>query len=67
MGALSVLWNLFDFFFGVCAVCNLFLCVIMRKQVAAIIKDYLARVKSGKWEVSNEESVKKIPELAPKD
>ena len=39
----------------------------MRKQVAAIIKDYLARVKSGKWEVSNEESVKKIPELAPKD
>ena len=67
VGALSVLWNLFDFFFGVCAVCNLFLCVVMRKQVAAIIKDYLARVKSGKWEVSNEESVKKIPELAPKD
>ena len=22
VGALSVLWNLFDFFFGVCAVCN---------------------------------------------
>lgn len=67
VGALSVLWNLFDFFFGVCAVCNLFLCIIMRKQVAAIIKDYLARVKSGKWEATNEESVKLIPELAPKD
>ena len=67
MGALSVLWNLFDFFFGVCAVCNLFLCIAMRKQVWATIKDYKARVKSGKWEKTNEESVAKIPELAPKD
>lgn len=67
VGALSVLWNLFDFFFGVCTVCNLFLCIAMRKQVLAIIKDYMARVKSGKWEASNEESVKQIPELAPKE
>ena len=67
VGALSVLWNLFDFFFGVCAVCNLVVCVLMRKQVAAIIKDYLARVKSGKWEPTNEEAVQQIPELAPKD
>lgn len=67
VGALSVLWNLFDFFFGVCAVCNLFLCIAMRKQVWATIKDYKARVKSGKWEKTNEESVAKIPELAPKD
>lgn len=67
VGALSVLWNLFDFFFGVCTVCNLFLCVAMRKQVMAIINDYCARLKSGKWERTNEESVKLIPELAPKD
>lgn len=67
VGALSVLWNLFDFFFGVCAVCNLFLCIAMRKQVAAIINDYLARIKSGKWEASNEASVAKIPELAVKE
>jgi len=67
VGALSVLWNLFDFFFGICTVCNLFLCIAMRKQVMAIIKDYMARVKSGEWESSNEETVKKISELAPKD
>ena len=67
VGALSVLWNLFDFFFGVCAVCNLFLCIAMRKQVWAIICDYKARLKSGKWEKTNEESVAKIPELQPKD
>ena len=67
VGALSVLWNLFDFFFGVCAVCNLFLCVAMRKQVWATIKDYKARVKSGQWESSCEASVAKIPELAAKD
>lgn len=66
VGALSVLWNLFDFLFGICAVCNLFLCIAMRKQVAAIIKDYLARIKSGKWEATNEASVKTIPELSPK-
>ncbi len=67
VGALSVLWNLFDFFFGVCAVCNLFLCIAMRKQVWATIKDYKARVKSGVWEKTCEESVAKIPELAAKN
>ena len=67
VGALSVLWNLFDFFFGVCAVCNLFLCIAMRKQVWAIICDYKARLKSGKWAKNNEEAVAQIPELAPKD
>lgn len=66
VGALSVLWNLFDFFFGVCTVCNLFLCIAMRKQVMAIINDYRARLKSGKWESSNEESVRLIPELEHK-
>ncbi len=67
VGALSVLWNLFDFFFGICTVCNLFLCVAMRKQVLAIIKDYLKRKETGEWEISNEETVRKISELAPKD
>lgn len=67
VGALSVMWNMFDFFFGVCAVCNLFLCIAMRKQVYAIIKDYLARVRSGKWEASNEDSVRLIPELKAKN
>lgn len=47
--------------------CNLFLCIAMRKQVWAIICDYKARLKSGKWEKTNEESVAKIPELQPKD
>ena len=67
VGALSVLWNLFDFFFGVCAVCNLFLCIAMRKQVWAIICDYKARLKSGKWAKNNEEAIAQIPELASKD
>ena len=37
VGALSVLWNLFDFFFGVCAVCNLVVCFLMRKQIGALM------------------------------
>lgn len=67
VGALSVLWNLFDFFFGVCAVCNLVVCIVMRKQIGALINDYIARVKSGKWEETVEETVAKIPELAQQD
>lgn len=67
VGALSVLWNLFDFFFGVCTVCNLVVCFLMRKQIGGIIKDYLARVKSGKWEPTNEAAARAIPELGLSD
>lgn len=63
VGALSVLWNLFDFFFGVCAVLNLIVCFLMRKQIGALIKDYLARLKSGKWEPTSEAASNAIPEL----
>lgn len=67
VGALSVLWNLFDFFFGICTVCNLIVCFLMRKQIGSIIKDYLARVKSGKWEPTNEAAARAIPELGLND
>lgn len=63
VGALSVLWNLFDFFFGVCAVCNLVVCFLMRKQIGALINDYLTRLKSGKWEPTSEAAANAIPEL----
>ena len=63
LGALSVLWNLFDFFFGVCAVCNLVVCFLMRKQIGALINDYLTRLKSGKWEPTSEAAANAIPEL----
>ena len=63
VGALSVLWNLFDYFFGVCAVCNLVVCFLMRKQIGALINDYLARLKSGKWEPTSEAAANAIPEL----
>ena len=63
VGALSVLWNLFDFFFGVCAVLNLIVCFLMRKQIGALINDYLARLKSGKWEPTSEAASNAIPEL----
>ena len=56
VGALSVLWNLFDFFFGVCAVLNLIVCFLMRKQIGALINDYLARPTS-------EAASNAIPEL----
>lgn len=67
LGALSTLWNLFDFFFGVCAVCNLVVCFAMRKQIGALISDYLARLKSGNWEDTAAETVEKIPELTAKE
>ena len=63
VGALSVLWNLFDFFFGVCAGCNLVVCFLMRKQIGALINDYLTRLKSGKWEPTSEAAANAIPEL----
>lgn len=47
--------------------CSLFLRIAVRRQVLAIIKDDMARVKSGKWKTSNEGSVKQIPELAQRD
>lgn len=63
VGALSVLWNLFDFFYGVCAVCNLIVCMAMRKQIGALIRDYKQRLKDNRWEATAEETVAKIPEL----
>lgn len=35
----------------------------MRKQIGALIKDYLARLKSGKWEPTSEAASNAIPEL----
>lgn len=67
IGALSTLWNLFDFFFGTCAVCNLIVCFLMRNQIGALIKDYLTRLKSGQWTETSEEAVALVPELAAKD
>lgn len=66
VGALSTLWNLFDFFFGTCAICNLIVCFLMREQIGALIKDYVSRLKSGKWSETSEEAVAEIPELAHK-
>jgi AGCS family alanine or glycine:cation symporter len=63
VGALQTLWTLFDFFFGTCAVCNLVVCFLMRKQIGALIKDYLSRLKSGKWTATAEEAAAGIPEL----
>ncbi len=65
VGVLSTLWNLFDFFFGVCALCNLVVCFLMRKQIGALIKDYLARLTSGKWPETSEQAAAEIPELDP--
>lgn len=48
-GALSVIWSLFDFFFGLCALMNLVVLCLMRKQVYNLVQDYLARVKNGNW------------------
>jgi len=66
VGALSTLWNLFDFFFGVCAICNLVVCFLMRDQIGALIRDYLTRRKTGIWKTTSEETVAEIPELAAK-
>lgn len=66
VGALSTLWNLFDFFFGVCAICNLIGCFLMRKHIGALIRDYLSRRKTGKWAATSEETVLGIPELIAK-
>ena len=35
----------------------------MRKQIGALINDYLARLKSGKWEPTSEAAANAIPEL----
>ena len=55
VGALSVIWSMFDFFFGICALINLVILFLMRKQVFNLLQDYLARVKSGKWDGREDE------------
>lgn len=64
VGALSTIWNLFDFFFGVCAFMNLFVLFAMRNKISAVLKDYLARLKEDRWEATCEATVAKIPEVA---
>lgn len=65
VGALSTLWNLFDFFFGVCAVCNLVVCFLMRKHIGALISDYMKRLKTGVWTETAEQVIDEVPELKP--
>ena len=67
VGTLSTIWNLYDFFFGTCAMLNLFVLFAMRKKIWLLVQDYLARLKSGKWEKTCEETVKMIPELFPQE
>jgi alanine or glycine:cation symporter, AGCS family len=67
VGALSTIWNLFDFFFGVLALMNLAVIFAMRNKIAAVIRDYLARLKENRWEKSCEETVAKIPEVRVKE
>lgn len=67
VGALSILWHLFDFFYGVCAVCNLVVLFAMRKQVSILIKDYLTRRAANNWTETSEEAVELLPELTARE
>jgi len=41
LGAMTFLWGLFDFFYGVCVVLNLIILFALRKEIFAITKDYV--------------------------
>lgn len=65
VGSLSMLWNLFDFFFGICTVCNLAVCFAMRKKIGALIQDYLNRMRSGQWTSSAEDVLEQLSGIDP--
>ena len=49
---------------SVCAPCvTWWSASLMRKQIGALINDYLTRLKSGKWEPTSEAAANAIPEL----
>ncbi|XBX10051.1 amino acid carrier protein [Enterocloster clostridioformis] len=41
IGALNTLWNLFDFFFGLCTLLNLYVLLLMHKQIYSLVREYM--------------------------
>ena len=67
VGALSTIWNLYDFFLGFCQIFNLIVCVVMIKKIVLLVNDYLKRLKDNKWEATSEEVTAQIPGLFAED
>ena len=49
IGALNTVWATFDFFFGVCVLCNLVIIFVMRDKIVLLVRDYEERLLTPSW------------------
>ena len=60
VGALTVVWSTFDFFFGVCVLCNLVVIFAMRDKIILLVRDYEDRLVTGAWDATSADAVARL-------
>lgn len=60
LGALKTLWTTFDFFFGVCVVCNLIVIFALREKIVILVKDYKEKLVTGEWDKTSVDAMKRL-------
>ena len=60
VGALNTIWSTFDFFFGVCVLCNLVVIFVMRDKIVLLVRDYEERLLTQSWDATAADAVERL-------
>ena len=60
IGALNTVWATFDFFFGVCVLCNLVIIFVMRDKIVLLVRDYEERLLTQSWDATAADAVERL-------
>ena len=60
VGALNTVWATFDFFFGVCVLCNLVVIFVMRDKIVLLVRDYEERLLTQSWDATAADAVERL-------
>lgn len=60
VGALNTVWSTFDFFFGVCVLCNLVVIFVMRDKIVLLVRDYEERLLTQSWDATAADAVERL-------
>lgn len=60
VGALNTVWSTFDFFSGVCVLCNLVVIFVMRDKIVLLVRDYGERLLTQSWDATAADAVERL-------
>ena len=60
VGALNTVWSTFDFFFGVCVLCNLVVIFVMRDKIVLLVRGYEERLLTQSWDATAADAVERL-------